>query len=311
MTSPRVLVVGSANMDLLLRIEKMAQAGQSILGKSVETAPGGKGANAAVAASKLGAQVAFCGCIGDDENGRILIQTLQDHGVDTQFVHVLEGQKSGLAVIPIEENGQNRILIFQGANAHMTFDMAQKALDQPWDAVLLQLEIPIETVSHILKWAKQHGVLSVLDAGPAMALPLESMGRIDILSPNATETLALCGIDPLDEKSALAACQKIMESGDIGMVVLKLGQDGCYVYRQGVGQHLAAFTVNAIDPTAAGDTFTAAFAIAFCKSKDINQAAGFACAAGALATTRIGAQPSLPTLQEVNTFLATVQCHDG
>nr|MDD6334917.1 ribokinase [bacterium] len=305
MPAPRILIVGSANMDLLLQIPRVPGPGESALGTGVCRAPGGKGANAAAACARMGAQAVFAGKVGCDGEGDALLQSLRGLGVDTGHVLRAQGEATGLAVIPVEADGQNRILVFPGANATLgCADIAGALEDGPYDAVVMQLEIPLETVRHVLTWAREKGVLSLLDAGPAMRLDVGSLGPIDVLSPNESETQALCGIWPGDEEAARRAAQALMAGGNVGAVLLKLGERGAYLYREGHGHMIAPFRVDAVDPTAAGDAFGAAFVCAKVSGKNWDEAVRIGNAAGALTATRHGAQPALPTAAQVYALAA-------
>ena len=300
MNAPRILVVGSVNMDMSLPVPHLPCPGETVLSKGCFLCPGGKGANQAVAAARLGAAAAMAGCVGDDANGRTLLSHLGAEGVDTSFIRVRTQEGTGMAVIPVDEKGQNAILVVPGANGAVSGEDGSAALAaRPWDAVLMQLEIPLETVFQTIAAAKAHGVLVVLDAGPAMRLPLRRLRGVDILSPNEGEALALTGIDASDDAGAVKAAAYLAENVPVPMVVLKLGARGALCYQDHTPVFLPAEPADVKDTTAAGDCFTAAMTLRMCEQPDLMAAVRYANQAAALCVSRSGAQPSLPTAAEI------------
>lgn len=300
----RILLVGSEMMDLILRCERAPEPSESVLGHDYRNAPGGKGSNAAVAAARAGAKVSAYATLGKDTNGEYLLDCWKKEGVDTTHTLFKDGANTGFVAITLEDNGQNRLIIFRGANMLTPPDGLDKAFEDPFDAVLLQFEIPFETNKRAIEIANEKGVITVLDAGPAQSYDLENLPPVTILSPNETETKALVGIYPADHESCLEASKKLMERNKCKYVVLKLGDRGSYIYGEGLDVMVPPYKVDSVDPTAAGDAFTGVLAKAYVEMGDIVEACKVANAAGALTCTKLGAQPSLPTLAEIDAFLA-------
>ena len=297
-----ILTVGSCNMDLVTRTQRVPRGGESVLADSYAYIPGGKGANQCVAAARLGAAATFVGRVGNDAAGLQLRDNLVNEGVCVDFLEMDDLNATGMANILVEEGGQNRILVIPGANMHISAENLEHAFERPYGAVLLQFEIPKDIVAETVRLANLHGVPVVLDAGPAMDFPLEILGHVAILSPNETEAEALTGISPeAGNCEAVALALKKRCRADI--VVLKRGADGAYLYWNGQGESFPSYPVKAIDTTAAGDAFTAALAVEYAAGADIRRAIRFANAAGALAVTRLGAQVSMPHRDETETFL--------
>lgn len=300
----RILLVGSVMMDLILRCERAPEPSESVLGHDYRNAPGGKGSNAAVAAARAGAKVSAYATLGKDTNGEYLLDCWKKEGVDTTHTLFKDGANTGFVAITLEDNGQNRLIIFRGANMLTPPEGLDKAFEDPFDAVLLQFEIPFETNKRAIEIANEKGIITVLDAGPAQPYDLENLPPVTILSPNETETKALVGIYPADHETCLEASKKLMERNKCKFVVLKLGDRGSYIYGDGLDIMVPPYKVDAIDPTAAGDAFTGVLAKAYVELGDIVEACKVANAAGALTCTKLGAQPSLPTLAEIEAFLA-------
>ncbi len=300
----RILLVGSVMMDLILRCERAPQPSESVLGHDYRNAPGGKGSNAAVAAARAGAKVSAYATVGKDSNGEYLLEKWKEAGIDTTHTIVKEGANTGFVAITLEDSGQNRLIIFPGANMLTPPDKLEEALQEPFDAILLQFEIPFETNVRAIELANQKGIITVLDAGPAQSYDLEKLPPVTILSPNETETQALVDIYPADIDTCRAATQKLQERNGCKYVVLKLGDRGSYLYGEGLDQLVPPYKVDAVDPTAAGDAFTGTLAKSFVETGDLAAAAKYANAAGALTCTKLGAQPSLPTKEEIDAFLA-------
>lgn len=301
---PRVMVVGSLNMDLIARTPRLPQAGETVLGHKFHTAPGGKGANQAVAAARLGAQVAMVGRVGDDDYGRALLATLASDGVDTKHVTVDPEASTGVALIELDDAGENSIVVISGANMRLTPTDVQAAESMlaASDVLLLQLESPLPVLEHAIPAARAHGVTVVLNPAPARVLPAQLLREVDYLVPNETEAGLLVGREVSGTASARDAAH-ILRGKGVGTVILTLGGQGALL----VGEDdilVPAFKVKVVDTTAAGDAFVAGFAVALAAGRDLEEAVCFANAAGALATTRLGAQPSLPTRTEVEALLA-------
>lgn len=302
MTAPRILVVGSANIDLVASAPHCPRPGESIMGGSFKTVTGGKGANQAVAAARLGAKTIFAGCVGDDSFGRMQRDSLTAEGIDISRLKTDPRQPTGTALICVADDGQNSIVIVPAANYSIRPEDVEnlRGTIEQVDAVLVQLEIPLETVEAVLDTARKAGVLAILDAGPAQSVPHSIISKAGVVSPNETEAEAITGIPVESLDDARRAANALMELG-AGEVVMKLGSQGSlYVGEDDI--HVPAFDVRAVDTTAAGDAFTAALACVW-EAMPRRQALTFANAAGALAATKAGAQPSMPKREDVNAFL--------
>jgi ribokinase len=303
---PRIVVVGSLNMDLVVRVPQLPRPGETVAGRDFVQVPGGKGANQAVAAAKLGAEVTMIGRVGDDVFGQQLMESLASHGVDTRLVEATPGATSGLALICVEDSGQNAITVVGGANAQLTpADVGRhEAAIAAANALLVQLEVPLDVVLAAVAIARRQGVLTTLDPAPAPTMPLPAeLFAVDVLSPNQSEAEALTGIAVNSPSDAVRAAGVLHQRG-ASRVVIKLGEQGALASDgNGIVAHVSAPSVAAIDTTAAGDAFTAALAVALIEGRTLAETTRFACAAGSLATTRRGAQDAMPTRDEVNRLL--------
>ncbi|EJN28433.1 ribokinase [Pseudomonas sp. GM80] len=298
-----VVVIGSLNMDLVTRAPRLPVGGETLIGHSFATVSGGKGANQAVAAARLGAQVAMVGCVGNDDYGVQLRDALLAERIDCQAVSVVE-DSSGVALIVVDDNSQNAIVIVAGANGAMTPAVIDRfdAVLQAADVVICQLEIPDATVGHALKRARALGKTVILNPAPASRpLPADWFTAIDYLIPNESEASALSGL-PVDSlKSAEKAASHLIAMG-AGKVIITLGAQGS-LFANGQGfEHFPAPKVQAVDTTAAGDTFVGGFAAALAAGKSEAEAIRYGQIAAALSVTRAGAQPSIPTLSDVQAF---------
>ena len=300
-----IVVVGSINLDLVVAADHIPQPGETITGNSFHTFFGGKGANQAVAVAKLGHPVFMVGNVGNDGFGQQLRQALKDAGVDTGCVSTVQGS-SGVALITVAAGGGNNIVIVPGANAMLTPSSLEKANSVLLEAgfILTQLEIPLATVEYLATFAEQNRIPLMLDPAPARELPAWLFKKVTWLTPNETESEALLNnaINGNDEASTHGADQ-LLALGPQN-VLLKLGSRGCLVaQRNQAKQFVPAFKVNPIDTTAAGDAFNGAFAIGLLRGDSAVESAQFACAVAAISVTRLGAQPSMPTVKEVEVFL--------
>ncbi len=300
---PSILVVGSINMDLVLRMDRVPLPGESFIGREYRHVPGGKGANQAVAAARLGAEVTFVGRVGDDAHGQKLKTQLAAQGISTDLLVTDSGSQTGLAVILLEESGRNRIVVYPGANMEIRPEDLAAAFRRTYDAVMLVLEIPLPMVVEVCRLARANGIPAILDAGPARAFDLTQVRGLEILTPNETETSALTDLPCGTPEEASKAARALAEKSDARYVVLKMGEEGSLLHADGRDEIFPAHRVSAVDTTAAGDAFTAAMAVEYVRSGDIARAIRYATAAGALAVTRLGAQPSLPTADEVRQFI--------
>ena len=300
-----ILVVGSINMDLVVKAERMPRGGETLVGSGFVQAPGGKGANQAAACARLGAGTYMIGRVGDDLFGKSLKTHLRRSGVTTDFIVTDSHAPTGIAVIIVDKKGQNSIVVASGANAKVCRRDLSAARDV-WDRVgflIVQLEIPLKTMDAALTRARKKGIVSILDAGPAKRIPLATLRKADIVSPNEIETEALIGRRVTTLGAARAAALRLRKLG-VKRVVLKLGERGALAAEGRECVHIPARKVKAVDTTAAGDAFTGALAVALGEGKDLVSATEYACCAGALACTKLGAQPSMPTRAEVETFIA-------
>lgn len=301
----KILMVGSIMIDLILQMPRVPRPSESILGTRYSNAGGGKGSNSAVAAAKVGGDVSVCGTLGQDSNGEALLGMLKDVNIDTSNITLKEGSNTGMAVIMLEEDGMNRIAIYTGANNETSPEQVEKAFEAgEYDALMMQLEIPLESNIRAFELAKERGMVTCLDAGPAQNCPIEKFEGITILSPNETETDALVGILPVDDETCLAASKILKERSNCKYVVLKMGEKGSYIYGEGIAQMVPTFKVDTVDPTAAGDCFTGVLVNQYVETGDIIAAARYASAAAAISVQHLGAQPSLPTKETVEAFLS-------
>jgi ribokinase len=303
----KILVVGSANIDLVTRVPRCPKPGESLVGRSFTTAPGGKGANQAVAAARLGAETTFVGCVGNDEFGAMLRRNLEREGVNVEHLKSHDREPTGTACIYVMDDGDNAIVVTPAANhGLLPADIdALRPVIAAHDVVLTQLEIPLETVEALLRASRAAGVFSILDAGPVRDTPIELLRLADLVSPNETETEAFTGVLIQSEDDALEAAGHFHHAGTETLVI-KLGARGALFAMPKQHRHGQAFEVAAIDTVAAGDAFTAALAIVW-GSCPPEEALRFANAAGALATTKTGAQDAMPTRAAVEAFLAERQ----
>jgi ribokinase len=304
---PRIVVVGSINLDLVARVAKLPRLGETVLGREFRQMPGGKGANQAVAAALLGADVTMIGRVGDDAFGGPLIDALRRRGVRTDLVQPTAGSTSGLALIGVEGSGQNAIVVIGGANQRLTPDdvREREAEIAAADAMLVQLEVPLETVAAAVEIARRSGVRAVLDPAPAVELH-NALFAVDLISPNQTEAEVLTGLVVRSASDAARAAAALHQQG-VRQVVIKLGEQGALASEAGdEAMHVPAPAVAVVDTTAAGDAFTAALTIALIEGQSLARATRFACAAGSLATTREGAQEAMPTREEVERLISNI-----
>lgn len=292
-------------MDLILQMPRIPHPSESLLGTTYSNAGGGKGSNSAVAAARAGGNVSVCGTLGQDANGEALLGMLKSAGINISHLMLKEGANTGMAVIMLEENGMNRLAIYTGANNDTTPESVEAAFaDDTYDALMMQLEIPFESNLRAFTLAKERGMITCLDAGPAQDYPIEKFQGITILSPNETETEALVGILPKDEESCIAASKILHERSGCKYVVLKMGEKGSFIYGEGICEMVPTFKVDAVDPTAAGDCFTGVLVKQYAETGDIVSSARYASAAAAISVQHLGAQPSLPEKEAIDAFLA-------
>ncbi|MHC4715478.1 MAG: ribokinase [Planctomycetota bacterium] len=304
---PTLLVVGSVNMDLIVRAPHIPEPGETVLGKGFATAPGGKGANQAVAIARQGARCLFLGMVGEDGFGEALIEGMKSDGVDCENIIVSPEAATGVAMIIVDAKGENSIVVASGANYQVTPDDVYHAesLFETADVVVLQLELPLPTVRAARALAAKNNCRIVLDPAPApRALPAE-LCKVDVITPNVSEAEIITGqkVEKLDERVDKLVASDLIERG-AKAAVLKLGARGSLVLTaDGEIARIRPYKVDIVDTTAAGDAFTAALAVGLARNVPLIEAARAANAAGALACTRFGAQPSMPTADEIQVLM--------
>jgi ribokinase len=302
---PRIVVVGSSNTDLVVRAPALPGPGETVLGSAFLVAPGGKGANQAVAAARLGARVTLVARLGVDEFGDRTLAALERESIDTTFVTRDAEAASGVALIVVSESGENAIAVAPGANMRLTaadVDRAAPAIREA-DMLLLQLETPLPTVRHAATLAMKAGVPVILNPAPAAPLAGELLSRVSVLTPNELEAAALTGASSSGVYAARQAALRLHASG-VANVVITLGREGALMEGEAGSSQVPGCAVTAVDTTAAGDAFNGALAVALAEGASLGRAVRFANRAAALSITRPGAQPSLPTREAVESFAA-------
>ena len=303
----KILLVGSANMDLSMNIYKMPSAGETLLDDGgVAYTPGGKGANAAVAFARLGGECVFSAKLGRDAHGQRLYNYYKECGINTSYIKVDPDSPTGLAVVIKEADGSNRIIVYPGANRTLNNDNIIEAFNSRPDALYIGFEIPFNMALAAAKIAHANNVPIFVDAAPASKdYPLESLPEIEIFSPNETETFEYTGIMPKGTESCLQAAYSLFQKVKTKYIVIKLGSRGAFFFD---GKHFdlipAYRSEDVVDTTAAGDTFTAAMTLEYLRSGNIKEAIKYGAAAAAIAVSRKGASTSVPTADEVRAFLA-------
>ncbi|UCD76417.1 MAG: ribokinase [Phycisphaerales bacterium] len=304
MIAGSVCVIGSINMDLVVRTPRLPAAGETVLGGPFQTFPGGKGANQAVAAARMGAVTTMVGCVGDDPYGWQMRHTLANEDIDVSCISDHEDAATGVALITVDDRtGENTIVVAGEANLTLTPDrvsLARSAIDAA-DVLLMQLEIPTDVVARAASLAREFDTIVILNAAPAAALPASLLSQLDCLIVNRGEAALLAGRSSDDEPGALASA---LAATGPSTVIITLGSHGAYLHTPDDASLLPAFAVEAVDAVGAGDAFAGAFAAAIARGEAVRNACTIASAAGALAATHRGAIPSLPTAEEVATFLA-------
>ncbi len=299
---PRVTVVGSLNTDLVIKSPKLPKVGETVLGGEFATFPGGKGANQAVAAARLGADVVMVGCVGSDAFGQRLREGLAAAGIRADRVRVAPEAPSGFALITVDPSGRNTIVAAPGANFHLSREDVLAAREEIFAShvLLLQLEVPLDVVMYAARLARSRDVRVVLDPAPAPAQPLpgELYQAVSVINPNEVEAKVLTGIPVSDERRADSAARRLLGLG-CEAAVIKLGARGAFLATASTSEYIPGIAVTALDTTAAGDAFAGALAVALAEGTDLPAAVQFANAAGAVSVTRMGAQPSMPTRDEV------------
>lgn len=299
MRKPKIVVIGSSNTDMILKLSHIPGPGETVLGGEFSIAQGGKGANQAVASARAGGDVVFISCVGDDQFGKKAIEKLGDEGIETSYIKVIRDVASGIAMINVAESGENSISVAPGANSYLLPADIQVAEDvvKMADVILIQLEIPVETVLKAVKIARKFNVPVILNPAPACALSDEILSNIDIITPNENEAAVIAGMEPVSSSIpdlAVCLCKKVS-----GTVIITLGKDGAYYCQNNVGRQIDGYKVNVVDTTAAGDTFNGYLAVSLASGNRLEDAIRIANKAASLSVMRLGAQPSIPYLDEV------------
>ncbi|GAB4022132.1 ribokinase [Spirosoma migulaei] len=296
----QILVVGSSNTDMVVKTQKLPAPGETVLGGTFLMNPGGKGANQAVAAARLGGQVTFVAKVGTDIFGQQAVAGFKQEGINTTHILTDNEYPSGVALINVDAAGENCITVAPGSNAHLQATETDEALQttSPDTLVLLQLEIPLPTVEHVVKKAAERGLRVILNPAPAQQLPTALFQHLFLITPNETEAELFTGIRVTDLPTAKQAAQKLHELG-VSNVVITLGSKGAYLSTGTQDELIPTATVKAIDSTAAGDCFNGALTVGLAEGQPLPDAIAFACKAASISVTRMGAQASMPTRDEV------------
>ena len=304
---PKIVVIGSANTDLVVNVDKLPEAGETVLGKDYTTYQGGKGANQAVAAARLGAEITFICRLGQDKNGQDAFATYKEEGINTDYIVWDEETPSGIALIIVKEGGDNIIAVAPGANGKLSSEDVKicEEVIKSADCILLQLEIPIETVVSAIDLASKHGVRVILNPAPATDLPKSLKGKIDTLTPNETEVAILGGGNTRSPIKYLA--YELQSKYKINNMVVTLGEKGALI-SSFHHKKIVVPNVESLDATGAGDASNGALAVALARKENIEDAVRFANSVAAISTTRLGAQNSFPSLDEVKEFIKDSEC---
>ena len=298
----KIVVIGSSNTDMVVRSEHLPRPGESVLGGDFMMAGGGKGANQAIAVARMGHNVVFSAAVGRDMFGDAAVAGYQRFGVDTSYI-VRKDTPSGIALIMVDGAGQNSISVALGANNCLTAEDVMPALESvsAGDIVLLQLEIPMSTVDACVAVAAAKGAKVVLNPAPAAVVSEQTLSKLYLITPNQTEAQTLTGIEVVDAASATAAAKALTAKG-VERVVITMGSQGSLLYEDGVSEIIPAHKVLAVDTTAAGDVYNGALCAAIAEGLSLGDALRFATKAAAISVTRAGAQPSVPSREEVDNF---------
>ncbi|MFR9711115.1 ribokinase [Paenibacillus sp. MB22_1] len=311
MNKPKVAVIGSLNMDIVVETRRHPQVGETLLGEQIRFIPGGKGANQAVAAARLGAETAMIGAVGEDAFGRELLEALRQDGVDISGVKRLPGCTTGVASIYVAE-GDNSIVVVPGANYRVSPEDIDENEDKlrRADIVLLQLEIPVDTVFYAAQKAKSLGKTVVLNPAPAQPLPPELFGYVDYVTPNRTELSRYTGMDA--DGTKLAAAMRRMKEMEAKHIITTLGADGsAYLTEDGEVRTVPGHQVKVVDTTGAGDCYNAGLAVSLAKRRSLREAVEYAALVSALSVTKFGAQAGMPSEAEAERFAAKLKTKTG
>ena len=297
-----ICIIGSLNMDLVVNVDTMPKPGQTIIGSNFKEVPGGKGANQAVAMARLNGNVSMIGKVGEDGFGQTLINSLKNDKVDTTYIQTAKGA-TGVALITVDKNAQNSIVVSPGANFEVKEDDIDNNIEaiKNSDIVVLQLETPLNTIKYALNKAKELNKYTILNPAPAVKLDDEIIKNVDLLTPNETELEIISGVSIETEEDIQKAAQIMIEKG-VKELIVTLGSKGSLYINKEKSMFKKAYKVEAVDTTAAGDSYTGALAVALSQDKNIEDAMDFASKVGALSVLKEGAQSSLPTLEDVKNF---------
>jgi ribokinase len=300
----KIVVIGSSNVDLIMKMDHLPEKGETVTNGNFMQVYGGKGANQAVAAARAGGKIAFVSCVGEDAYTPQMVQNYQTDGIDTRFVFKEKDIASGCALILIGQTGENMIAVAPGANYRLTPEKVDKAAGLFDEAamIVLQFEVEEKTVKHVLELANTKKVPVMWNVAPARAFDFSLIPKVNILVLNEVEAGFLAGIQVDNEADAEKAATILVGKG-VDKVIITLGSKGAFVLTKTEKARVTAFQVEAVDTTAAGDTFCGAFAVALVEGNPLKDALQFASAAAAISVTRMGAQPSAPTREEIDAFL--------
>ena len=298
---PKIIVVGSSNTDMVIKTKQIPAPGETVLGGTFFMNAGGKGANQAVAAVRLGGTVSFICKTGQDIFGKEAISSFKKENINADFIFIDEKEPSGIALITVDENAENSIVVAPGANASLNVGDIEEIEDFIVQAeiILMQLEIPLATVIHLAEFAAANEIPVILNPAPACKLPDELLKNISIITPNENEAEKLTGITVTDIRTAEQAAKIIYDRG-VETVIITLGAEGALLLNRDAVAHIAGYKVSPVDTTAAGDVFNGALAVALSEKKSMPEAIDFACKAASISVTRLGAQASAPYRHEIN-----------
>ena len=302
-----IVIAGSSNTDLVAKTSRIPSIGETVIGNDFFTSQGGKGANQAAAAAKLGGEVIFIAKLGDDSFGKSSLESLKKLNINTTYITIARQTPSGVALISIDEVGRNSIIVAPGANSKLSptdIDQAEEDIKKA-GVIVSQLEIPLETVEYIASISKKYNIPFILDPAPARSLTKNLLAMTSIIKPNETEASELTGINVTCKDTAIKAAEKLLEMGP-ETAIITLGSNGVLIANNGQKTFIDRIKVEAIDSTAAGDAFTGALAFGIAKGASVQEAAEFANFVAALSVTKLGAQQSLPSKNEVDEFIAAL-----
>jgi len=300
----KIVVVGSSNTDMVIKMERLPKPGETLLGGDFIKAAGGKGANQAVAAARLGGEVTLVARVGSDIFGSEAVENFRKDGIDVEHVSVDPDNPSGIALIFVDDNGENCIAVASSANNHLSPSDAQRAADQITnaDVLLMQLETPLDTVQAAAEIAQKNGVPVILNPAPARELDDELLKYISVITPNESELELLTGKKVTDAASAELAARVLLDRG-VKTVIVTLGAQGAFLLSEDLATMIPSTEIKALDTTAAGDAFNGALAFALAQGMPLPEAVRFSNMTGALSATKLGAQPSMPTFAQLQAFI--------